>query len=142
MSQRTTFTKWGFLQCSLFVKLLPLRHDACKCHCTHIARLQAAGRTYCWHGVKPEETCLICPPLSLTLSFSSIALFYCFHPYPICPCQHGCYSVRLRRGSSGTDSKYCGPSNGFYFVFVLSGLSFYLFSSLTNNSRSKVTSDI
>lgn len=99
LSQRTTFTKWGFLQCSLFVKLLPLRHDACKCHCTHIARLQAGGRTYCWHGVKPEETCLICPPLSLTLSFSSIALFYCFRPYPICPCQHGCYSVRLRRGS-------------------------------------------
>lgn len=65
LSQRTTFTKWGFLQeHSLFAKLLPLRRDACKCQCARRARLPAAGRTYCRRRVKPGRPVYFTPPAS------------------------------------------------------------------------------
>lgn len=110
-----------------------------------LAGLPAAGRNCYRHGVKPGETRpLYCPHpwllLLLLLLHSFFFFFYFFLLSLFCPCHHGCFSVRLRRGFRGLIEGTVASQMVSICLFLSPFfLNFYVFFGLTNNSWRKVT---
>lgn len=77
-SRRAKFAKWEFLQrYTVSVILLPLRRDACKCHCPnrpHVFRLQEGPAADFVSDLGRDDPCLSCFCLFMTSAIVCLCL--------------------------------------------------------------------
>ena len=135
-SRRAKFAKWKFPAAVHGVCEITSLETWClqMSRSSQGSRLHAAGRSYCWFGVRPQRgrplsVCSFIPSLfdclSFSISYPSPSLIPLLLPFPICfslfsfirtshstllcPCYHGYCLLQMRWGFTRTDGRYSGP---------------------------------